>query len=157
MTWTASLGTPRDNSVPNGSVYLPVTFSDDAGRSFTREYKLTAGQFGSADDIATFVANEVDQLAALYDAAAQLENATALKSTPRVVTNFQARAALMAIGLFDQVDAYCKATGGATLQAWEYANNFYRNGALVNGLAPVFGLTPEQVDELFRQAAQIEA
>lgn len=77
---------------------------------------------------------------------------------PFKVTNFQARAALMAADLFDQVDTALKTGGDAVaLQAWEYANDVTRGGALVNGLAASLGWTQEQLDDLFRAAAVIEA
>jgi hypothetical protein len=156
MTWTATIGAARPNPVPSDSLWVPITFTNGE-TTFTKEFKFTSETMQSADDVAAFAANEANKLGAMYEAAAQLENVTTLQSTPRVVTNFQARAALMAVGLFDAVDAYCKNEGGTVFQAWEYANNFYRTGALVNGLAPVFGLSETQLDDLFRQAALIEA
>lgn len=78
---------------------------------------------------------------------------------PAVVTNFQARAALLAAGLFDQVDAAIKAqpVTSAAYQAWEYANELTRAGVLVNTMAAELGLSAGQLDELFRAAAEIEA
>lgn len=77
---------------------------------------------------------------------------------PRVVTNFQARAALMQADLFDTVNtAVMGGTDALAKQAWEYANEITRDGALVNSLAAGLGLTAEQLDDLFRQAATIEA
>lgn len=78
-------------------------------------------------------------------------------SIPYEVTNFQARAALMVIGRFEDVDNAVKAQGGIALQAWEYANNITRNGALVNSLATGLGFTQEDLDLLFYQASLIEA
>lgn len=77
---------------------------------------------------------------------------------PRVVTNFQARAALMQADLFETVNAAVMGgTDALAKQAWEYANEITRDGALVNSLAAGLGLTAEQLDDLFRQAATIEA
>lgn len=76
---------------------------------------------------------------------------------PQEVTNFQARAALMAVGKFTLVDDALKAAGGVALQAWEYANNISRSGALVNSMATQLGLTQEEIDDLFIAAEQIEA
>ena len=78
---------------------------------------------------------------------------------PPSVTNFQARAALLAAGLFDQVDTAIKAqpANSTARQAWEYANELTRNGVLVNSMAEALGLSAEQLDTLFRQAAAIEA
>jgi hypothetical protein len=162
MAWTASIGAARTNPVPSDSLMVPITFTNGE-ITFEKEFKFTSDTMQSAEDVAAFAANEANKIGAMYEAAAQLENVTTIQSTPRVVTNFQARAVMMQIptsegrNLFVDVDDYCKAAGGTVLQAWEYANNFYRTGALVNGLAPVFGLTESQLDELFQQAALIEA
>ena len=77
---------------------------------------------------------------------------------PDKVTNFQARAVLISTGLFEQVDAAIKAGNDpVALQAWEYANDVTRNGALVNGMAASLGWSQAQLDDLFRAAAVIEA
>ncbi|MGA1860316.1 hypothetical protein VH569_30400 [Azospirillum sp. 11R-A] len=78
---------------------------------------------------------------------------------PVTVTNFQARAALLAAGLFDQVnDALLALPANSTArQAWEYANELTRNGTLVNSMAETLGLTSAQLNDLFRQAVTIEA
>lgn len=78
---------------------------------------------------------------------------------PTAVTNFQARAALLAAGLFGRVDAAIKAQpqDSPAYQAWEYANEITRTGTLVNSVAETLGFTATQLDDLFRQAATIEA
>lgn len=90
---------------------------------------------------------------------------------PREVTNFQARAVLMqlpsptgAASLFHDINAALLAgrdsgdpQGMMAWQAWEQANDFTRHGALVNSMAASFGLTEQQLDDLFIAASQIEA
>lgn len=78
---------------------------------------------------------------------------------PDRVTNFQARAALLEAGLFATVDDALLAlpVDSPERQAWEYANELTRYGALVNGMANQLGLTGDQLDALFRRAAEIEA
>ena len=77
---------------------------------------------------------------------------------PRVVTNFQARAALMQADLFETVNAAVMGgTDALAKQAWEYANEITRDGVLVNSLGTGLGLTSQQLDDLFRTAAAIEA
>jgi hypothetical protein len=77
---------------------------------------------------------------------------------PRVVTNFQARAALMQADLFETVNAAVMGGSDALAkQAWEYANEITRDGALVNSLATGLGLTSAQLDDLFRAASVVEA
>lgn len=73
------------------------------------------------------------------------------------VSMFQARAALMAAGLYDTVDAAMQQAGGVNLVAWEYATEVRRDSPMVQAMAQQLGLTDEQVDDLFRQASQITA
>ena len=71
------------------------------------------------------------------------------------VSMFQARAALMNAGLYDTVDAAMQQAGGVNLVAWEYATEVRRDSPMVQAMAQQLGLTEEQVDNLFRQAADI--
>lgn len=50
-----------------------------------------------------------------------------------------------------------QAPDGKALDAWEYANHVYRNGALVISMSVALGLTSDQVDALFQMAEGIEA
>lgn len=83
----------------------------------------------------------------------------AVVPVPASVTNFQARAALLAAGLFDQVNdaMLAKPANSTDRQAWEYANELTRSGTLVNSMAETLGFTAAQLDDLFRTAATIEA
>lgn len=78
-------------------------------------------------------------------------------TVPNKVTNYQARAALLAAGLFDQADAAVKALGPSSpaYQAWEYGNNFYRADPWIAGLGAGLGLTDAQIDALFIAAARV--
>jgi len=77
---------------------------------------------------------------------------------PRRVTNFQMRAALRGAGLFDQVQLFVEDLADpVALDAWEYANEVHRGGALVAAARAALGLSEEQLDALFVQAAAIEA
>jgi len=76
---------------------------------------------------------------------------------PSAVSMFQARAALLAAGLYEAVDAAIQQAGGVNLVAWEYATEVRRDSPLVAAMAQQLGLTDEQVDQLFRQAAAISA
>lgn len=93
-----------------------------------------------------------------------------ISPVPPTVTNFQARVVLMqtpsgtpGVSMFAQIDAALRAGRDATSegaqawQAWEQANDFYRNGGLINGLGQQFGLTSGQIDTLFRRASTVAA
>ena len=74
-----------------------------------------------------------------------------------VVTNFQARAALIQAGLFDTVAAAVAAKGPGSLeaQAWEYANTFDRYSTFIVNMAGALSLTAKQVDDLFLLASTL--
>lgn len=74
------------------------------------------------------------------------------------VTAYQAKAALFNRGLLDEADAVALAAGGLTLLAWRTATTFQRNATSIGQLAPAIGITtPEDLDDLFREAAAITA
>ena len=75
------------------------------------------------------------------------------------VTQRQARLALHAAGLLGAVqaaiDAMQEPDRTEAQIAWDYASEVRRDDPLVQSLAPALGLTPEQLDALFEQAAQL--
>lgn len=76
------------------------------------------------------------------------------------VTMRQARLALLGAGLLDDVDAAIAAIPDETQRRaaqieWEFAAVVERNNALVQQLAPAFGMTEQQVDEFFATAARL--
>jgi len=83
-------------------------------------------------------------------------------AVPASVTNYQARAVLVQRGLFAEVDAAIHAAdltvaaNMVALQAWDYANDFYRNSAIVAAMAGVLGLAPADVDAFFIAAAAVQ-
>jgi hypothetical protein len=80
---------------------------------------------------------------------------------PESVTNYQARAVLVQDGLFAKVNAairgadMSKPESQLALQAWDYANSFYRTSPFIVGLGPAFGLSVSDIDNLFRAAAKV--
>ena len=78
---------------------------------------------------------------------------------PAEVSRFQARAALLQTGYLDDIEAYMAdpATDPFVRIAWQDAQVFKRQSPTVLSLQPLLGLTDEQLDDLFRFAATIEA
>lgn len=74
-----------------------------------------------------------------------------------VVSAFQARAALLHFEKLDETEAAVRSAPKAVQIAWEHARDFKRNSPTIKALAPALGLTDEQLDDLFRFAATIEA
>jgi hypothetical protein len=78
---------------------------------------------------------------------------------PESVSRFQAQAALLQAGFLDMIEAYMAAETTSRMEklAWSNALEFRRDSPLMIGLCSAFGLTNEQVDNLFRLAATINA
>jgi hypothetical protein len=77
---------------------------------------------------------------------------------PLVVSRFQAKAALLAAGKLDQVEAAVAQSGDAVLKlAWAEAVEFRRDSPAVAAIAAGLGLDAAAVDALFAQAAGISA
>lgn len=84
----------------------------------------------------------------------------AKQPVPRQVTMRQARLALLGAGLLDQVDAAIAAIPDpihrkAAQIEWEYAQTVDRNSPFTQQLAAGLGITEEQKDALFTQAATL--
>jgi hypothetical protein len=74
---------------------------------------------------------------------------------PVSVTPRQARLAIEAAGLTEQVEKAVEAAGPAAKITWDYALEIRRDDPLLAGLAQAIGLSDAQVDALFLQAAQL--
>lgn len=82
-----------------------------------------------------------------------------VEPVPNQVTLFQARTQLRRMGLFQAIDDYIeaiKATNPEYWEAWNYANNCYRDSSFVQSLAALCNLTNEQTDAAFIAANKIE-
>lgn len=67
----------------------------------------------------------------------------------------QARLALLAAGLLDQVEAGITGMDKAAQIEWEYATSVKRGSALVAAIAAGLSLTDAQLDDLFTNAATL--
>ncbi|MET3431426.1 hypothetical protein ABIC71_000904 [Herbaspirillum seropedicae] len=74
---------------------------------------------------------------------------------PVAVTPLQARRALLAAGLLDTVEGAAAAADTETRLAWQFSSSVERTSPFVANLAAALKLTDAQVDDLFRQAAQL--
>ncbi len=79
-----------------------------------------------------------------------------LSPVPETVSPRQARLALLGLGMLAAVDQALAAIPGPQGEAaridWEYATEVQRQSPLIAALGPALGLTPEQIDDLFRAA-----
>lgn len=76
---------------------------------------------------------------------------------PNVVSPFQAKAALLAAGLLDDVEAAIVQAPDLVRLAWSEAVEFRRGSPSVVAMAQGLGWTEQQLDALFVAAAEIEA
>ena len=78
---------------------------------------------------------------------------------PQIVTMRQARLALLGAGLLSQVDAAIDALPEPQKSAarieWDYSSEVHRSRAFVQQLGAALGLTNQQLDALFTQAAKL--
>lgn len=78
---------------------------------------------------------------------------------PAKVTMRQARLALSAAGILPQVDAAINALEEPQISVarieWDYSQEVQRDRELVQLLGPALGLSDEQLDDLFREAATL--
>lgn len=80
------------------------------------------------------------------------------QAVPKVVTRFQALAALDDAGLTPTIEAYMANTATLrTRRAWQEAQTFERDSSTVVSLAALLGLTSSQIDALFLAAKDITA
>ena len=78
---------------------------------------------------------------------------------PQSISRFQALAVLHQVGLLASVEAYMADPSTDTIArlAWQNAQEFERNSPTVIGISAEFGLTEEQLDNLFKIGAKIKA
>lgn len=77
----------------------------------------------------------------------------AVSAIPQTVSPRQARLALLAAGLLDQVEAAVNAAGGATKVSWDFATQINREDPLIAAIGAAIPLTSDQIDTLFKYAA----
>ncbi len=80
-------------------------------------------------------------------------NTPAPPIVPQVVTPLQARRAINAANLRTAIEAAVAAADQDTKDAWEYATEIRRDNPIIAAMAASLNLTGEQIDDLFRAAA----
>jgi hypothetical protein len=74
---------------------------------------------------------------------------------PQSISMRQARLALLAADLLDDVDTMIKAIGRAAAITWEFATEVERTNELIAAVQEAKGLTDEQIDEMFIAASKL--
>ena len=73
---------------------------------------------------------------------------------PQQVTMRQARLELLSRDLLDDVDAVIAVAGRTAQIEWEYASTVARDNPVIAVVQQQQGMTDEQIDDLFREAAK---
>lgn len=89
--------------------------------------------------------------------AAEVEELPVFKGEITAVSPFQAKAALLQMGLLDKVEELIKSEDRMFQLAWETATEFRRDSSTLKMLGSKLNLTDDQVDDLFELAASIQA
>jgi hypothetical protein len=90
-----------------------------------------------------------------------VEEVVQAKATvPQTVTPRQIRIALVMSGISlstieAMIDNLPEPDRSITKITWEYSVEFQRNNPLLNAIAPIFGFTQQQIDELFQLASTL--
>lgn len=72
-----------------------------------------------------------------------------------VVTQRQARLALLSAGLLDSADAAINSSDQSIQIAWNYASEIRRSDPAISAVGGALGLSTEQIDVLFKYAATL--
>lgn len=76
---------------------------------------------------------------------------------PQSISRFQARAALMDAGLLADVELAISAADPIVQLAWAEAIEWLRDSPTIAAIGDALGLTEEDIDDLFIEAAKIKA
>jgi hypothetical protein len=114
-------------------------------------------RIGKRSDRSTWEILFAEAASAEQKAAAQaILDSFAANEVPATVSRFQAKAALMQAGLYEQVEAaIAGANDPLVTLAWNEALSFERGSPTIAGIAQAVGLSDAQVDDLFRAARAI--
>lgn len=79
------------------------------------------------------------------------------EQVPVAISRFQARAALMDAGLLADVEIAVSETDPLTQLAWAEAAELVRDSPAIAAIGDALGLSPEDIDNLFIEAAKFTA
>lgn len=104
---------------------------------------------------AVLVASDVAGPGWTYDGLAFYPPVPPPAPVPVSVSPLQARRALRSVGLLDTVNDIVATADDDTRDAWEYTVEIRRDSPILSALAGQLGMTDEQIDDLFRDAATL--
>lgn len=130
---------------------MPVKSTSSGNFNFMTEtiYRVIVGVDGTQTTV-PLTPEEVAEIHAVRQATAE--------AVPVAVSPYQARMALMSAGYLEAVEELMinPETPKAAKLAWEYATTIQRDSEFISTLGPLLNLSKEQIDDLFRAAAQFK-
>ena len=146
--------------LPHDLLVVTVVDRSDPTKPATILGKLPDGE-NLNDGMEKITKTKHDQLVADYNAwwNKRQEDLLLERRQRMVISKFQARSIIRQYGLLDQVEALVSnPEADVTLvDAWNHAQEFRRLSPTLSGVCQLLGLTDEQIDTMFDEAAQIEA
>ncbi|MBR1173902.1 hypothetical protein JQ617_08050 [Bradyrhizobium sp. KB893862 SZCCT0404] len=121
------------------------------GLNNTADYELS--DFGQGPVIGRWMTDKYPQPTPEQLASVDTDALLAKATVPQVVTPRQARLALFAAKLLDQVEQAVTTAGGATKITWDFATEIRRDDPLITTIGSALNLTSDQIDVLFKYAA----
>jgi hypothetical protein len=79
-----------------------------------------------------------------------------LRETPQKISQLQGKLHLSAIGLFDTVEGIVRQAEQPTKIYWQTAATWQRTSPIIAGVAGQLGMSEQEIDEFFIQAAKIK-
>lgn len=140
----------------NGPAFPAVTGLEYAWARESRYPTDVPEFFGTCPDDA---GTQVDGVLGVYLQAdwetMRADEMRARNPVPQQVTMRQARLALLNAGLLDDVEVVIAAAGREAQLEWEYASVVERSNPAIAIVQQQQGVTDEQIDDLFREAAKL--
>lgn len=140
----------------NGPAFPAVTGLEYAWARESRYPTDVPEFFGTCTDDA---GTQVDGVLGVYLQAdwetMRADEMRARNPVPQQVTMRQARLALLNAGLLDDVEVVIAAAGREAQLEWEYASVVERSNPVIAIVQQQQGVTDEQIDDLFREAAKL--
>jgi hypothetical protein len=76
-------------------------------------------------------------------------------TVPMSITNGQGKMQLLRLGLYEQVEALIMQSGTQEKIYWNDWDNWRRDSPIIQRLAPTVGMTDEDLDQFFIEAAKL--
>jgi hypothetical protein len=111
---------------------------------------VTTGTRVVADDVVVGVGYTLNSTTGVFSPPAPV-----VLGVPQITSPRQLKLALLSAGLLDAVDAFVASADRAVQISWEYSTEFHRDHPLLGAMIQAFGMSQEQVDQLFITAAMI--